>query len=255
VAEVCTYHKRLRPPNKVGIEIRRATVSLPGYARHAPRKATLELLNRARVVFHSSNRLAPRLPGKTALECESQASELGELRWAPDGQRFVFVVVVGAVDQVWVSNASGGRSFPIDPAADESAESNHSAGCSAPTRLRTQWPRAGEWILYPSVDGVSLASPDGKSRRTLTTRRFTAYRFSKSGEQRRKTLRHFDRPLALRYLDAGGFRSTEIPGSTGYCVVECFKPAIQFNTTVIGRAVSCSTGTGIRKRLPSAEGA
>jgi hypothetical protein len=43
--------------------------------------------------------------------------------------------------------------------------------------------QTGEWILYPSVDGVSLASPDGKSRRTLTTRKFTAYGFSKSGEQ------------------------------------------------------------------------
>jgi hypothetical protein len=33
------------------------------------------------------------------------------------------------------------------------------------------------------VDGLSLASPDGKSHRTLTTRKFTAYGFSKSGEQ------------------------------------------------------------------------
>jgi hypothetical protein len=145
------------------------------------------------------------------------ARGLAEPRWAPDGQRFAFGIGFGnpSSRQIWVSNVSGTRPFPIDASADGStapcwspdgewiayirtkggktqlAKVRPSHGASpivlhdaAPARSsQTHWSPAGDWILYPSADGLSLASPDGKTGRTLTRRKFTIYGFSKSGEQ------------------------------------------------------------------------
>jgi WD40 repeat protein len=147
----------------------------------------------------------------------SATQGLGEPHWAPDGQRFAFGVGFGGIAsrQIWVSNVSGAHPFPIDPAADSStapcwspngewiayirfkdgkkqlSRIRSSAGASPinlqdaepDSRSQTHWSPAGDWILYPSADGLSLASPDGKSCRTLTSRKFMAYGFSKSGEQ------------------------------------------------------------------------
>jgi hypothetical protein len=46
-----------------------------------------------------------------------------------------------------------------------------------------QWSPAGDWILYPTADGLSLISPDGNNERKLTTRRFPVCGFSKDGSQ------------------------------------------------------------------------
>ncbi len=45
----------------------------------------------------------------------------------------------------------------------------------------TQWSSVGNWIAYPAADGIDLISPDGKSTRQLTSRKFQAYSFSKDG--------------------------------------------------------------------------
>ena len=42
---------------------------------------------------------------------------------------------------------------------------------------------AGDWIGYPAADGIDSISPDGKSTRNLTSRKFLAYGFSKDGSQ------------------------------------------------------------------------
>jgi Tol biopolymer transport system component len=146
------------------------------------------------------------------------AVTLGEPRWAPDGRRFVFGIGFGhdfGGRQIWLSSVAGSRPFPIDPAAEGST-----AACWSPdgewiayirtketrrqlvkiraasggspimlaqaapgVRSQTHWSPAGDWILYPGAGGLSLTSPDGKLSRLLTSRRFLAYGFSKSGEQ------------------------------------------------------------------------
>jgi serine/threonine protein kinase/Tol biopolymer transport system component len=146
------------------------------------------------------------------------AVTIGEPRWAPDGRRFVFGIGFGNDfngRQIWLSSVSGSRPSPIDPAADGSTAAcwspdgewiayirtseakrqlvkTRAPGGGTPIvlaeaapgqRSQTHWSPAGDWILYPSAAGLSLVSPDGKSRRTLTSHRFMAYGFSKSGDQ------------------------------------------------------------------------
>ena len=45
----------------------------------------------------------------------------------------------------------------------------------------TQWSPAANWILYSAGNSLDLISPDGKSTRTLSSRRFMAYNFSNDG--------------------------------------------------------------------------
>ncbi|MGA3260336.1 MAG: hypothetical protein ABSE35_15750, partial [Bryobacteraceae bacterium] len=47
----------------------------------------------------------------------------------------------------------------------------------------TQWSPAGDWILYSAGNSLCLISPDGKSRRTLSSRRFMVCDFSKDGRR------------------------------------------------------------------------
>jgi Tol biopolymer transport system component len=146
------------------------------------------------------------------------AVTIGEPRWAPDGRRFVFGIGFGNDyngRQIWLSTVTGSRPSPIDPDADGSTApcwspdgewiayirtkeakrllvKTRAPGGANPIvlaeaapgqRSQTHWSPAGDWILYPSAAGLSLVSPDGKSRSTLTSRRFMAYGFSKSGDQ------------------------------------------------------------------------
>jgi len=46
-----------------------------------------------------------------------------------------------------------------------------------------EWSPTGEWILYPSAEGVSMISPDGSEVGKLTDRSLQAYAFSKDGKQ------------------------------------------------------------------------
>jgi len=47
----------------------------------------------------------------------------------------------------------------------------------------TQRSQKADWILYSAGNSLDLISPDGKSRRKLSSRRFMAYNFSKDGGQ------------------------------------------------------------------------
>jgi hypothetical protein len=46
-----------------------------------------------------------------------------------------------------------------------------------------QWSPTGDWIAYPSAEGISMISPDGKTVRKLTARHLLAFAFSKGGAQ------------------------------------------------------------------------
>jgi dipeptidyl aminopeptidase/acylaminoacyl peptidase len=46
-----------------------------------------------------------------------------------------------------------------------------------------QWSPKGDWIAYPSAEGISLLSPDGGTVRKLTARKLLAFDFSKDGAQ------------------------------------------------------------------------
>ena len=46
-----------------------------------------------------------------------------------------------------------------------------------------QWSPAGDWIAYPSANGTSMISPDGKTVRILTARNPLAFAFSRDESQ------------------------------------------------------------------------
>jgi Tol biopolymer transport system component/predicted Ser/Thr protein kinase len=132
----------------------------------------------------------------------------GAARWSPDGARFVFVDN-GATNRLMLANAAGGHATLLDQ-ADEiqgaawSPDGQWISYCrqnegqlklakvrsvpgAGPVILAdagvrtTQWSPAGDWILFSAGGGLDLISPDGKSRRKLSSRQFTAYNFSRSG--------------------------------------------------------------------------
>ncbi len=133
-------------------------------------------------------------------------------RWSPDGLRFIYADY-GFPNKLMLANASGGQAVLLDQAVQvwggawspdgqwigylrgergalRLAKIRATTGAK-PTILgdnefwrdSPQWSPAGDWILCPAVDGVYLISPDGKSIRNLTARRFSVYNFSKDGSQ------------------------------------------------------------------------
>jgi eukaryotic-like serine/threonine-protein kinase len=133
-------------------------------------------------------------------------------RWSPDGSRIVFTETVPSLS-LRLSNASGGQTVVLDanpgrpPGGSWSPDGQWIAylrrNGSKPELVKIRaspgatpvfladsrnmgngvasWSPAGDWILYPVADGFALISPDGKSGRKLTSRRFTAYSFSTDG--------------------------------------------------------------------------
>jgi dipeptidyl aminopeptidase/acylaminoacyl peptidase len=139
-------------------------------------------------------------------------------QWSPDSGRFVFYREEDRIGRLMLANAAGGGVVVLD-----SIRSNRIRGMSwspdgqwisyvreisgkqdlvkiratpgsAPQILANakpqswvdsmpRWSPAGDWIAYPSADGIDLISPDGKSARSLTARKFLAYGFSKDGAQ------------------------------------------------------------------------
>ncbi len=140
-------------------------------------------------------------------------------RWAPDGTRFIFDLIDAAgYLTIMLSNASGGRAIAIAklgrsgalshswspdsqwiaaiaglPGKEQVVKIKPQAGATlvplpkaAPVAEDyggAEWSPAGDWILYPSADGMSLVSPGGASVRKLTSRKLSAYSFSKDGRQ------------------------------------------------------------------------
>jgi eukaryotic-like serine/threonine-protein kinase len=137
-------------------------------------------------------------------------------RWSPDGTRFVFSQ--GPVDRqkLTIASASGGNWTPIadsvlqhphvwspdgrwvafisNAGAKQQLEKIKPMAGATPVVLTKavpvatnystiEWSPTGEWILYPSAEGVSMISPDGSTVGKLTDRSLQAYAFSRDGKQ------------------------------------------------------------------------
>ena len=147
-----------------------------------------------------------------------EAGGANEPQWAPDGSRFAFYSDFKATSKLQIANASGGSSIALDSTKagvirgmswspdgqwiaywrrisrnPELVKIRATPGAvpeilvnakTQPWQTSTvRWSPAGDWIAYPAADGIDLISPDGKSGRKLTTRKFLAYNFSKDGGQ------------------------------------------------------------------------
>lgn len=145
-----------------------------------------------------------------------EAHEAIEAHWSPDGKRFIFssdsaqkLVLVNALGggSVVLDSVSSGGLFGVSWSPDgewisyirpfgvkENLVKMRTAPGAAPEVLAnakvqarripaTLWSPAGDWIAYPAPDGIDLISPDGKSGRNLTARKFQAYSFSRDGRQ------------------------------------------------------------------------
>ncbi len=147
-----------------------------------------------------------------------EAEAAREPRWSPDGKRFVFYTESKATSKLTLVNASGGGSVLLDstrsgtltrmswsPDGQSIAYIRFVSGKPDLAKIRAipgaapevlanarpkpwlysavLWSPAGDWIAYPAADGINLISPDGKSTRKLTARKFQAYSFSKDGSQ------------------------------------------------------------------------
>ncbi len=144
-----------------------------------------------------------------------QLGEAGgsEARWSPDGGRFVFYNQHDAT--LRLANASGGGWVQLDSTRSGTLEGFswspdgqwisylreisgrselvklHTVPGAVPAILTeaalsgtdTEWSPAGNWIAYPAAAGLDLISPDGKSRRNLTSRKFAACGFAKDGSR------------------------------------------------------------------------
>lgn len=137
-------------------------------------------------------------------------------RWSPDGTRFLFSQGPVGRQQLTIANASGGNWTPIadsvlahahawspdgrwvvfinNAGGKQNLEKIKPAAGATPVALANavpmaagystiEWSPTGEWILYPSAEGVSMISPDGSVVRRLTAINFQTYAFSKDGKQ------------------------------------------------------------------------
>jgi dipeptidyl aminopeptidase/acylaminoacyl peptidase len=136
-----------------------------------------------------------------------------EARWSPDGERFVFynehdgmLRLANASGSGWVSLDStrngilegfswspdgqwisylrsiSGRTDLVKLRVTPGAAPVILTGADS-SRTHTESSPAGEWIAYPAAGGIDLISPDGKSKRNLTSRKFAACGFAKDGSR------------------------------------------------------------------------
>jgi len=148
-------------------------------------------------------------PGGFSRRLVDTSYDLKGARWSPDGARFVFMDS-GYNDRLMLANAAGGHATMLDQAHNIHGAAwspdgkwlsydRQDEGQSKLAKIRalpgdgpviladaegpTQWSPAGDWILYRAGNSLCLISPDGKSRRTLSSRRFMVYDFSKDGRR------------------------------------------------------------------------
>ena len=139
-------------------------------------------------------------------------------QWSPDGERFVFYREVDRIGRLMLANAAGGgvvllnsiqsgrlRGMSWSPDGQWISYLREISGKQDLVKVRAtpgsapeivanakpqigvdsmpRWSPGGDWIAYPAADGIDLISPDGKSPRDLSSRKFQAYGFSKDGAQ------------------------------------------------------------------------
>jgi serine/threonine protein kinase len=136
-------------------------------------------------------------------------------RWSPDGTRFVFAEFSSPTVKVKVASTSSGHPVSLDEFPEGSPGMSWSPDGQWISYIRrregeqdlakvravpgatpvvlaksdagnfdvTQWSPVGDWILFPATGGLDLITPDGKTTRKLTGRRFKAYNFSRDGSQ------------------------------------------------------------------------
>ena len=137
-------------------------------------------------------------------------------RWSPDGTRFLFTQGPVGRQRLTIANASGGNWTPIadsilqhahvwspdgrwvafisNAGGKQQLEKIKPVAGATPVVLAKaapvatgystiEWSPTGEWILYPSAEGVSMISPDGSVVGKLTNRNLQAYAFSQDGKQ------------------------------------------------------------------------
>jgi Tol biopolymer transport system component len=138
-------------------------------------------------------------------------------RWSPDGTRFLFCQGPGGRWQLTIASASGGHWTPLAESGSNAhawspdgqwiaflrseggklqllkmkpAEgatpvvlANALPAASLGSPIMIQWSSTGDWIAYPTAEGVSMISPDGNTVRKLTARKLPVFAFSKDGAQ------------------------------------------------------------------------
>jgi serine/threonine protein kinase len=143
-----------------------------------------------------------------------------QARWAPDGSHFLFTSAdeTARTAKLMLSNASGGPAIPIadlgtiagrtyswspdshwiatlrnGPRGEPQLVKVKATAGTAPVPLPNadldlapayagpEWSPSGDWILYPSKQGVALISPDGTVVRKLSPRKLSPFGFSKDG--------------------------------------------------------------------------
>ncbi len=133
-------------------------------------------------------------------------------QWSPDGRQFVFYREVDRVGRLMLANAAGGGAVVLDTiqygtldgmawspdgqwisylreiSGKEDLVKVRATPGTAPVIVGNakpqdlgrpsmpRWSPAGDWIAYPAADGIDLVSPDGKSTRNLTSRKFLCLR-------------------------------------------------------------------------------
>jgi dipeptidyl aminopeptidase/acylaminoacyl peptidase len=166
-------------------------------------------------------------------------------RWSPDGTRFAYLEAADEDASLMLANASGGRAAEIARVGPEAralswspdgrwltglwqapggkrhvAKIKASPG-SSPVMLAEapltnspwetpQWSERG--ILYPSLEGMWIVSPDGGSPRKVSSRYLKPFNFAKDGRRlqhpsRWQACAPLRRQVLLRYLDARRVRS------------------------------------------------
>jgi eukaryotic-like serine/threonine-protein kinase len=132
-------------------------------------------------------------------------------RWSPDGSRLAFIE--GPTDRLAIANASGSNTVVLDPSGRSfgvawspdgqwisylhvdkggwKLEKIRATPSASPMILadadvedaQVGWSAEANSILFVARDGLDLISPDGTSRRKLTSRRFEAWDLSRDGSQ------------------------------------------------------------------------
>ncbi|HUB79542.1 MAG TPA: protein kinase [Bryobacteraceae bacterium] len=157
-------------------------------------------------------RIEDRQAGEEGFSRQLVQGATEDPRWSPDGKRIAFdnqagltmvnasgggQVVLNAgdshsgiswsADGLWISYLRSARGktevvkVRATPGGDTVALTEVSP--QANLRLGTSWSPAGDWIAYPTAEGIDLISPDGKSTRTLSKRAFATFGFSRDGGQ------------------------------------------------------------------------